>query len=669
MARTFAARHRRRARGELRVPVINGLSDLQHPCQSLADLQTVLEHRRSLRGAALRATSATATTSPHSLLVAAGRLRPRASAWPAPPATSPRPRSSAQARASAGRRLRARRHARPRRGGATGRDVVYTDVWASMGQEAEAERRRASSRPTSVNARAGGAPARREVLVLHCLPAHRGEEITAEVHGRPALRRLRRGREPAARAEGAAAPAPSPRRESPRPAAADRRLGGVVSETAADLRETPLTALHRDLGAKLVPFAGFRMPVQYASITAEHHAVRQRAGLFDISHMGEFHVSGAGATAFLDRMTVNDVSGLAVHQAHYSASAAPTEGSSTTSLLYRSGRRLSHGGERRERREGLELADGTRARGRRPRGPLRQRPRCSPCRGRGRAEILAPLASVDVTPSATTGWRTVRWRASRGADLADRLHRRGRVRALRAPGRRGAALERAARGGRGAGSRSGGARRARLAAPGDEATRSMATTSTRARTRWRPAWAGSCGWTGATSSGARPWPACGLRARAGGWWASSARARLPAAPLSDPAGRRVHGRGGSERDRLADPRPGDRHGLLARGGGPERNAIRGGDSRDARRRRGRAHAVLSGRISEDVTQDPHRSAAVLTVSDRCARGEATDESGPHLVTRLREARLSSRGSAPWCPTSPHGSRAPCWSSPMAGTWR
>jgi glycine cleavage system T protein (aminomethyltransferase) len=108
-----------------------------------------------------------------------------------------------------------------------------------------------------------------------------------------------------------------------------------VSETAADLRETPLTALHRELGAKLVPFAGFHMPVQYASISAEHHAVRQRAGLFDISHMGEFHVSGPGATAFLDRMTVNDVPGLAVHQAHYSCLCRPDGGILDDIVLYR----------------------------------------------------------------------------------------------------------------------------------------------------------------------------------------------------------------------------------------------------------------------------------------------------------------------------------------------
>ena len=104
---------------------------------------------------------------------------------------------------------------------------------------------------------------------------------------------------------------------------------------AADLRETPLTALHRELGAKLVPFAGFRMPVQYASISAEHQAVRQRAGLFDISHMGEFHVSGPGATAFLDRMTVNDVPGLALHQAHYSCLCRPDGGILDDVVLYR----------------------------------------------------------------------------------------------------------------------------------------------------------------------------------------------------------------------------------------------------------------------------------------------------------------------------------------------
>jgi aminomethyltransferase len=108
-----------------------------------------------------------------------------------------------------------------------------------------------------------------------------------------------------------------------------------MSKTTAALKETPLTDRHRQQGAKLVPFAGFSMPVQYDSISAEHRAVRERAGLFDISHMGELRVSGAGAAAFLDRMTVNDVLGLAVDQAHYSCLCRPDGGILDDVVLYR----------------------------------------------------------------------------------------------------------------------------------------------------------------------------------------------------------------------------------------------------------------------------------------------------------------------------------------------
>src|SRR5215216_7503458 len=90
--------------------------------------------------------------------------------------------------------------------------------------------------------------------------------------------------------------------------------------TAETLKRTPLTDTHAALGAKLVPFAGYLMPVQYPSgITAEHNAVRKNAGLFDVSHMGEFLVRGPGAVDFVNYVTTNDVAALAIGQAHYSS--------------------------------------------------------------------------------------------------------------------------------------------------------------------------------------------------------------------------------------------------------------------------------------------------------------------------------------------------------------
>jgi aminomethyltransferase len=88
---------------------------------------------------------------------------------------------------------------------------------------------------------------------------------------------------------------------------------------AEELKQTPLYGEHKAAGAKLVPFAGYEMPVQYpVGILAEHRAVRERAGLFDVSHMGEFFVRGKGALDFVQYVTTNDASKLAVGQAQYS---------------------------------------------------------------------------------------------------------------------------------------------------------------------------------------------------------------------------------------------------------------------------------------------------------------------------------------------------------------
>src|SRR5512135_2920422 len=92
----------------------------------------------------------------------------------------------------------------------------------------------------------------------------------------------------------------------------------------ADLRKTPLTAVHRERGAKMVAFGGWDMPVEYSGVIAEHNAVRTAAGLFDVSHMGQFEVEGEGALAFLQRTTANNVAKLVDGQAQYSALPMPT---------------------------------------------------------------------------------------------------------------------------------------------------------------------------------------------------------------------------------------------------------------------------------------------------------------------------------------------------------
>jgi aminomethyltransferase len=94
-------------------------------------------------------------------------------------------------------------------------------------------------------------------------------------------------------------------------------MSQVAAPTA--LKRTPFHDIHVALGAKIVPFAGYEMPVQYPTgITAEHKAVRQTAGLFDVSHMGEFMIAGPQAVEFVNYVTTNDVAKLGVGQVHYS---------------------------------------------------------------------------------------------------------------------------------------------------------------------------------------------------------------------------------------------------------------------------------------------------------------------------------------------------------------
>ncbi len=87
----------------------------------------------------------------------------------------------------------------------------------------------------------------------------------------------------------------------------------------SELKRTALYEVHKSWGAKIVPFAGFLMPVQYKGIMAEHKRVRTTVGLFDVSHMGEFQFSGPDAEKFLNKMTINNVAKLDIGQVQYSA--------------------------------------------------------------------------------------------------------------------------------------------------------------------------------------------------------------------------------------------------------------------------------------------------------------------------------------------------------------
>lgn len=109
-----------------------------------------------------------------------------------------------------------------------------------------------------------------------------------------------------------------------------------MTTEASTLHTTPLYEKHVALNAKLVPFGGFAMPVQYPSgIRAEHNAVREAAGLFDVSHMGEFAVRGPGSEEFVSHVTTNDPAALAIGQAQYSAMCHESGGIVDDLVVYR----------------------------------------------------------------------------------------------------------------------------------------------------------------------------------------------------------------------------------------------------------------------------------------------------------------------------------------------
>jgi ornithine carbamoyltransferase len=157
-----------------RVPVINALSDLYHPCQALADVQTLVERLGGLDGRRL-AYVGDGNNVAHSLMLSAGRLGMEI-AVATPEGYAPNAEVVAAARQAG---VAVTLTADPREAVA-GADAVYTDVWASMGQEAEAEERKRIFAPYQVNdALMAGAGA--GAIFLHCLPAKRGQEVTDSV--------------------------------------------------------------------------------------------------------------------------------------------------------------------------------------------------------------------------------------------------------------------------------------------------------------------------------------------------------------------------------------------------------------------------------------------------------------------------------------------------------
>lgn len=161
------------------IPVINGLSNLHHPCQVLADLMTIREKKGRLKGVRL-AFIGDGNNVANSLIEAASKMEIDL-VVACPEGYEPDPDVLERARGSAKSEIIILRDPREAAGRA---DVIYTDVWVSMGQEKEAEERRRRFRPYQVN-EALLACAKGDAVVMHCLPARRGEEITDEVMDGP----------------------------------------------------------------------------------------------------------------------------------------------------------------------------------------------------------------------------------------------------------------------------------------------------------------------------------------------------------------------------------------------------------------------------------------------------------------------------------------------------
>ena len=160
------------------VPVINGLSDLLHPCQALADFLTIRERFGTTRGFGLCYVG-DGNNVAHSLLVTGAKLGARVSVV-TPPGFEPRPEVVGWAEAAARETGGSVLVTTSLEEGAAGARAVYTDVWASMGQEAEAVERAKKFEPYRVTSRVMQM-AEPEAIFLHCLPAHRGEEVAADV--------------------------------------------------------------------------------------------------------------------------------------------------------------------------------------------------------------------------------------------------------------------------------------------------------------------------------------------------------------------------------------------------------------------------------------------------------------------------------------------------------
>ena len=182
MLRTFGHQIAVDLAASTKIPVINALTDLSHPCQAMADFLTLREHKGSLANLKL-AYVGDGNNVCHSLMLAAARGGTKMAVG-TPAGYEPNPEMVRAAREDGKDTGFALTLTNSAEEAASGADAVYTDVWASMGQEAEKEKRARIFAPYQVNARLMS-HAKNGALFMHCLPAHRGDEVTDDVIDAP----------------------------------------------------------------------------------------------------------------------------------------------------------------------------------------------------------------------------------------------------------------------------------------------------------------------------------------------------------------------------------------------------------------------------------------------------------------------------------------------------
>jgi ornithine carbamoyltransferase len=182
MIRTFGHQIAVDLAANTKIPVINALTDLSHPCQAMADFLTLREHKGALSTLKLTYVG-DGNNVCHSLMLAAAKGGTKM-AVATPPGYEPKPEVVKWAREDGRETGFALTLTTSAAEAVSGADAVYTDVWASMGQEAEKEARARIFAPYQVNGRLM-AQAKKDALFMHCLPAHRGDEVTDEVIDAP----------------------------------------------------------------------------------------------------------------------------------------------------------------------------------------------------------------------------------------------------------------------------------------------------------------------------------------------------------------------------------------------------------------------------------------------------------------------------------------------------